>query len=120
MPYKDKEKARAYRREWNKKRRAEHKDYFKEWRRKQKELILPCKWDMKLIWIYSDGIKYGYAVFQWEWKIKVEEYLVKWTFTWWISFEPTLKSYTLESDEMNLWEVEIKNIQEFCNSVKKQ
>ena len=124
MPYKDKEKERAYRREWNKKWRAEHKDYFrnynKERRKRQKEFILPCKWDMKLIWIYSDGIKYGYAVFQGEWKIRVEEYTVKWTFIWWISFEPTLKSYTLESEEINLWEVDIKNIQEFCNSVKKQ
>lgn len=123
MPYKDKDKARAYRREWNKKWRAEHKDYFrnynKERRKRQKEFNLIWKWKMKLIWIYSDGIKYWYAVFQWEGKIKVEEYIIKWTFTWWISFEPTLKSYTLESEEMNLWEVEIKNIQEFCNSVKK-
>ena len=121
MPYKDKEKARAYRRERNKKWRAEHKDYFrnynKERRKRQKEFNLIWKWKMKLIWMYSDGIKYGYAVFQWEWKITVEEYLVKWTFTWWISFEPTLKSYTLESEEMNLWEVDIKNIQEFCNSI---
>lgn len=47
MPYKDKEKAKAYRREWNRrwreknrdyfnKWRAEHKDYFKEWRKKKK------------------------------------------------------------------------------------
>lgn len=124
MPYKDKDKARAYRREWNKKWRTEHKDYYrnynKERRKRQKEFNLIWKWKMKLIWLYSDGIKYGYAVFQWEGKIKVEEYLVKWTFIWWISFEPTLKSYTLESKEINLWEVDIKNIQEFCNSVKKE
>lgn len=120
MPYKDKEKARAYRREWNKKWRAEHKDYFKEWRRKQKEFNLPCKWGMKLIWIYSDWVKYWYAVYQWEWKIILEEYTVWRNFIGWFSFEPTLKNYTLESEEINLWEVDIKNIQEFCNSVKKQ
>lgn len=124
MPYKDKEKERAYRREWNKKWRAEHKDYYrnynKEWRERQKEFNLIWKWKMKLIWIYSDGIKYGYAVFQWGGKIEVKEYLVKCTFTWWISFEPTLRSYTLESEETNLWEVDIKNIQEFCNSISKK
>ena len=75
---------------------------------------------MKLIWIYSDGVKYWYAVYQWEWKIILEEYTVWRNFIGWFSFEPTLKSYTLESEEMNLWEVDIKNIQEFCNSVKKQ
>lgn len=47
MPYKDKEKERAYRREWNKKWRAEHKDYYrnynKEWRERQKEFNLIWK-----------------------------------------------------------------------------
>ena len=119
MPYKDKEKERAYRREWNKKWRAEHRDYYrnynKEYRERKKEFNLPCKWDMKLIWIYSDGVKYWYAVYQWEWKIMIEEYNVWMNFTGWFSFEPTLKTYTLE----NLWEFYIKNIQEFCNSVTK-
>ena len=73
---------------------------------------------MKLIWIYSDGVKYWYAVYQWEWKIILEEYTVWRNFIGWFLFEPTLKSYTLESEEINLWEVDIKNIQEFCNSVK--
>jgi hypothetical protein len=70
---------------------------------------------MKLIWIYSDGVKYWYAVYQWEWKITLEEYTVWMNFTGWFSFNPTLKTYTLE----NLWEVDIKNIQELCNSVVK-